>query len=47
MWELMTWDIPWEELNAFQVCILQYRHAALQQVIARYVRHDQVHSIKI
>jgi serine/threonine protein kinase len=19
MWELMTWDMPWEELNPFQV----------------------------
>ena len=22
MWEMMTWDMPWEELNAFQVCSL-------------------------
>ena len=20
MWEMMTWDIPWEDLNPFQVC---------------------------
>ena len=19
MWEMMTWDVPWEELNAYQV----------------------------
>ena len=19
MWEMMTWDLPWEDLNAFQV----------------------------
>ena len=25
MWEMMTWDMPWEDLNAFQVgfiCLL-------------------------
>ena len=22
MWEMMTWDMPWEDLNAFQVLLL-------------------------